>query len=147
MEKKLQTAQTDRTEQGQSLVEMAISLVFLLILLSGIIDLGRIFFTYIALRDAAQEGASYAAICPVEPLAIDIRVRNSSHFPVDLTDHDHVEVHSSVVLPGAPGTEVNVEVLYNDFQLITPFLGTILGTQTINLNAKAYDIILQHTCP
>ena len=45
------------TERGQSLTEFAISLVFLLTLLAGIVDLGRMFFAYIIIRDAAQEGA------------------------------------------------------------------------------------------
>ena len=53
-----------RKEQGQSLVELALSLTLLLLLLGGAIDLGRMFFTYIALRDAAQEGAIYGSYCP-----------------------------------------------------------------------------------
>jgi Flp pilus assembly protein TadG len=55
-------------EQGQSLVELSMSLVVLLILVAGLVDLGRAFFTYIALRDAAQEGASYAAVVNDEAL-------------------------------------------------------------------------------
>lgn len=61
--------QTDNNkEQGQSLVELAMSLVVLLILVAGLVDLGRAFFTYVALRDAAQEGASYASVVNGEAL-------------------------------------------------------------------------------
>ena len=56
----------NKKEQGQSLVELSISLVILLILAAGLVDLGRAFFTYITLRDAAQEGASYAAVAVEE---------------------------------------------------------------------------------
>jgi len=45
-------------EKGQSLVEFAFGLVILMILISGIVDLGRAFFTYMALNDAAQEAPS-----------------------------------------------------------------------------------------
>ena len=58
----MEKIQKDKKESGQSLVELALSMTLLLILLAGVVDLGRAFFTYIALRDAAQEGASYAAV-------------------------------------------------------------------------------------
>lgn len=58
-----------REEAGQSLVEVAITLPLLLLLLGGLIDLGRTFLIYIALEDGAGEAALYAAIdpdCPYE---------------------------------------------------------------------------------
>jgi Flp pilus assembly protein TadG len=58
----------NKKEQGQSLVELAMSLTILLILLAGLVDLGRAFFTYITLRDAAQEGAAYATVVNTEVL-------------------------------------------------------------------------------
>jgi Flp pilus assembly protein TadG len=60
--------ETNKKEQGQSLVELAMSLVVLLILIAGLVDLGRAFFTFITLRDAAQEGASYATVVSTENL-------------------------------------------------------------------------------
>jgi Flp pilus assembly protein TadG len=55
-------------ERGQAMVELATMLVILLTLLAGIVDFGRAFFTYITLRDAAQEGASYGSVAEAEPL-------------------------------------------------------------------------------
>ena len=46
-------------QRGQSLVELAISLMIILWLLAGAIDFGIGFFSYVAIRDAAQEGALY----------------------------------------------------------------------------------------
>ena len=57
-------------ERGQSLVEMSLMLVILLTILSGVIDLGRGFFSYIAIQNAAGEGALYAAINPRCPHAV-----------------------------------------------------------------------------
>mgnify|MGYP001822952384 CR=1 FL=1 len=54
-----------RHEGGQSLIELALMMVFLLIMLAGVVDVGRALFTYIAIRDSAQEGALVGSITPV----------------------------------------------------------------------------------
>ncbi|MGA9398550.1 MAG: TadE family protein, partial [Anaerolineaceae bacterium] len=52
------------SEDGQSLVEVAISLTLLLVLLAGAVDFGRLFIAYMSMRDAAQEGIAYGSIYP-----------------------------------------------------------------------------------
>src|SRR5512135_3673178 len=64
------------SERGQSLVELAAGLLVLLILVMGIIDLGRALFYYTTLRDAAQEGAVYGAINPQDCYGIVARARS-----------------------------------------------------------------------
>ena len=95
-------------EKGQSLVELALTLLIILTLLAGAVDLGSAFFSYVAIRDAAQEGALFGSIKPIvdldndgrydlgEPLntsdytanpdTIDKRVRQSSNRPINLND-------------------------------------------------------------
>jgi len=51
-------------EAGQSLVEFALILPVLVLIVMGIVDLGRIFHTYEALANAAREGARYCALNP-----------------------------------------------------------------------------------
>ncbi len=46
-----------KAEQGQSLTELALLMPFLVILLLGTIDLGRAYFTYVGITNAAREGA------------------------------------------------------------------------------------------
>jgi hypothetical protein len=97
-----------RSARGQSLVEMAISMTAILFLLSGAVDFGIALFGYVAIRDAAQEGALYGSLNPCVPGAewanpadwdgsctasdpinlagIQTRVRGSSSQPVDLAD-------------------------------------------------------------
>ncbi len=53
-----------RVSRGQALVEMAIILPVLLLLLIMAIDLGRVFFGWVGLQNAARIGANYAAIHP-----------------------------------------------------------------------------------
>jgi Flp pilus assembly protein TadG len=54
-------------EKGQSLLEMMFGMAVIVFILSGIIDLGRAFFTYIALEDAAGEAALYVSAYPKCP--------------------------------------------------------------------------------
>lgn len=53
-----------QSEQGQSLVEFALTLPVLLLLVLGTIDIGMGFRTYIALSNAAREGARWVSIYP-----------------------------------------------------------------------------------
>lgn len=53
-----------RGERGANLVEMAIVTPLLLVLLAGIVDIGRTFNNYIIITNAAREGARLAARLP-----------------------------------------------------------------------------------
>jgi hypothetical protein len=56
--------QASPLEKGQSLVELAVGFLILMLLISGIANLGGLLFYYLAMRDAVQEGASYGIIHP-----------------------------------------------------------------------------------
>ena len=47
--------------KGQGLVEFALILPVLIILLMGVVDLGRTYYVYVAITDAAREGVAYGA--------------------------------------------------------------------------------------
>jgi len=156
-----------KKEKGQSLVEFAVSVVILLLLLSGIVDLGRLFFQYIAMRDAAQEGATYGIIDPSEwngiakrvavlltddtNMEVDIALRNvdtnaaetcfcnlSSNPPCSCS------VPSTSVACG--GNEITVTVRNPSFQISMPFLGALLGGQSINVETSIHGTILRPKC-
>ena len=147
------------SEKGQSLVELAMSLTFLLILLAGVADLGRAFFTFIALRDAAQEGAAYASIARtnisdgMKCTEIIARVQDTSN--TQIVDLDDTNV--TIIMDGYPcasagnsnacyGRAVEVRVEYPNFRLTTPLLGTILGAQTLPITASIIDTVLTPPC-
>jgi hypothetical protein len=134
---RLKPASTGRS-QGQSLIEFAFTLVILIIVLMGIVDLGRAIFTYLALRDAAQEGASYASYNPHDTTGILNRVCGSSNTVSDLCAGPDVDIQINAVPPNG----VRVRVLLDNFTLVTPFLGAIIGTQTISISASVTDTIL-----
>lgn len=83
-------------ERGQSLVEFAISLVFILFLLAGLVEFGIALFQYVQLRDAAQEGALYGSACECSVAEIEERTINSSDTPIDLLLDPGVSVEVSV---------------------------------------------------
>lgn len=56
-----------QASSGQGLVELALALPVLLLILLGTVDLGRMFFDYIELRNAARESAGYLSRHPDEP--------------------------------------------------------------------------------
>jgi Flp pilus assembly protein TadG len=54
-----------RREGGQSVVEFAFVLPFLVVLLLAIWQVGVAFYNYLAITDAARVGARYAAVSPI----------------------------------------------------------------------------------
>lgn len=53
-----------RRGSGQSLVEFALILPVFLLILGATLDLGRLFYAYVAIENAAKEGALYGATNP-----------------------------------------------------------------------------------
>lgn len=60
------TRSAGAASRGQSIVELAISMPVLLLLMLGTIDIGRVFFDYIEMRNAVVEGATYGSRHPME---------------------------------------------------------------------------------
>ena len=136
-------------ERGQSLAEMALMMSFLLILLVGVVDLGRGFFVYLALRDAAQEGALYGSTDPTNNADIEARVRNSSslleNLSADLNANTTVVI--TIVGSACTGGGITVRVSYDNFPITMPFLGSIIGRQTVPISTAITDTILNPACP
>jgi Flp pilus assembly protein TadG len=136
------------------LVELAMSLTVIMLLLAGAVDFSIAYFSFTAMQDAAQEGALYGSINPANAAGIEDRVRNASTNPVDLANDELVDV--IITLSGdscegaacaCEGNEVKVNVVY-DYPVSMPFIGAIIGTQQIRLNASVTDTILQPLeCP
>jgi hypothetical protein len=125
-----------RKENGQSMVELALSITILLILLAGTVDLGRAFFTWQQMRDAAQEGASYASICPTGNVTARVlaNLNPPSAFSVD---------------PGTGTSQGDTRTITvsTNLPITMPFLSTILGSDTIHITATIKDTILTSKCP
>ena len=140
----------NRSERGQSLVELSISLVLLLVLLSGAVEFGIAFFQFVQLRDAAQEGALYGSMNPANCTDILARVKGASSSPINLngagvtiatTINDNACGSGAYANLDCEGNGLKVEISY-DHQIFMPFLPQILGESTIPLRASVTDTIL-----
>lgn len=156
-----------QSERGQSLVELSISLLVLLYLLSGAVEFGLAFFQFVQLRDAAQEGALFGSMSPGPSPSTtgswqlaEQRVRAASTSPVNLGDTSKVTVRifvddtevwrngaaqsaTSVACEGH-GVTVRVEFAH---QIFMPFIPQLIGRNTLPLNATVTDTILTPVCP
>ena len=140
-----------KNERGQSLVELAVSLVLLLLLLSGAVEFGMAFFQFIQLRDAAQEGALYGSINPDQPVNIESRTRGASNSPINLADTSAVTIvisidgidssNASYGTVDCEGHGLKVKVSYNH-HIFMPFITAVLGSDEIPLSAEVTDTIL-----
>lgn len=147
-------------ERGQSLVEIAISLPVIILLLLGTVDFGMAIFSYSIIRDAAQEGALYGSFNPDNKAEIENRARNISPLgedeifssPVDLTNKELVQVEVKAIGDSCQGTtgskpnSLRVRVRFY-YPILMPFIGSIIGSDTIPLTGSATNVILQPPCP
>lgn len=134
-------------QKGQSLTEMAVSMVILLVLLAGVFDIGRAVFTYMSMRDAAQEGAAYASIEPRQCTEVINRVRANLEDPTANVTVllNGKNCSTAGTRDGCAGHEASVTVQLN-FPMTMPFIGAIIGTQNIDLRATATDTVLRPYC-
>ena len=161
-------------QKGQSLVELAISLMVMVLLLSGAVSFGMAYFSYVSIRDAAQEGALYGSFAPCDdivtyPTCVDRpinlagicdRVQNASEVPVNLAGFDcveeavdpngqtntiYVEGVGAMCEGGSPPNAIRVSVRYG-YPVFMPLVGAILGDHVF-MTASATDTILKPRCP
>ncbi len=131
-------------EKGQSLTELALTLTILLTLLAGVLDIGRAYFLFLALRDAAAEGAAYGSFDPLDTTEIKNRVRRES--PGGMISWDDATITVNIIGQACRGGGIEVTAQV-DYTLLTPFIGAIVGSQTLPLEATVVNTILSPGCP
>lgn len=130
-----------RRQKGQSLVEAALILPILLLLLVGVVDLGRAMSTKIALTNASREGARYASRYPDQNSSIIAAVDaelDANGLGID-TDEVEIEiVPDPSVTPAAQGAKVTVTCTY-PFETI---MGGLLGAEEIEIRATTSMVVI-----
>lgn len=124
-----------RDEEGAAVVEFALVMPILALIVFGIIDFGRAFYTVNNIISAVREGSRYGAIlaAPMSTTGqreIRDRVRNVSRpFGGDTLRDEHIEIEFD-------GELVTVRVDSFPFQPLTPIAGAVgLGTWPITRQA------------
>jgi len=105
-------------DRGAAAVEMAFVAPLFLLIVLGIVDLGRALYTDLALKEAAQEGAIYASYEPFDPVKTVNRITSSIDNPTITA--------ANVAIDCSVPDQVAVTVTY-DHPYITPILGPMLG--------------------
>lgn len=134
----------EKSEAGQGLVEMAVSLIVILILLAGIVDLSRTITTKMELQDAAEEGVVYAMAYPHNCTQIQYRVlqnltkvKSATLNSIEITYND---VACASATGNVKGQLIKVHIA-NSFPVSMPFLGKVVGSaRTVQVNAKGVVI-------
>lgn len=101
-----------RSERGASAVEFAIVLPVLFLVVAGIVDFGRAYFTQIELSNAAREGARAAVVLPVGSTpapATEVPARASAALP-GITDAT-VSIPSTGYCPSVPNATARATVV------------------------------------
>lgn len=144
-------------QKGQSLVELALSMTLLFILLAGIVDFGRAIMAYFVLQDAAEEGIVFGTSFPTDCNQIFDRIHNNidnqinnNNTIIDVRIEDDAGVFQTCyAIPFEQvyaGKLMRIKIT-NDFPLTMPFLGTIIGGQTIPLTITTNGVILRPPPP
>jgi Flp pilus assembly protein TadG len=137
--------------RGQSLVEFALVLPIFLLMLMGIVDAGRLIYTYNTVSNAARDGARVAIVNQSTTGTNTCDTTSATAYPVGCA------VASGLVLNIDPTTDVSVQ--YNDdtdttpcspvaigciavvtvtgtYQPLTPLIGQIIGTIDVSSTTK-----------
>ena len=140
-----------RSEKGQSLVEFGATLTVLIIVLAGVVDIGRAYFTFIAIENGAGEGALFAAHHPTwvtesdstssNPQYDNIEYRAAHESPNSLVDWSRATVTVEYSDPATIGEPITVTVSY-EYDLLTPFISSMASGGSLTLGASATQRIL-----
>jgi Flp pilus assembly protein TadG len=135
------TTTTSRRHRGQDLVELALILPVFALLTMGVVDLGRIFYTYEALANAAREGARYCALNvnlgggTAGTLArVQGELNGTGITPTLVPGYDC----SAAATPGSP-VEIRVSAVFTP---ITTQIANLTG-QSVTLTAAATMVVWQ----
>lgn len=163
MVKKVATENSSSLSSAQSLVEFTLTATLLLFVMMAVMDFGLAFFSWITLRDAAQEGATYGSVYPpVDPDTarnqhtvygyslpfIRARVRFAATEPVNLQTLPNSQIEITLLNPDGspggspcPGHAIRVKVTYY-YHLVTPMMSKFVSNATIPVSASSTTPIL-----
>jgi Flp pilus assembly protein TadG len=137
----LQRWRKEQSQEGQSLVEFAVTLPLVLLLVLGTVDLGMGFKTYIVLTNAAREGVRSITIYPSDEASALSRIyaeATTIGLSDDLLAEEHYTVGFSPDAPYSAGDKVTVTVEH-EYELL---FGTLVGIPDIPFSASATMVVL-----
>jgi Flp pilus assembly protein TadG len=123
----------NRRERGATMAEFAIISVVFFMIIFGIIEFGRLFYTHNALTDAARRGARYAVLHDMNVAAERDCVKKIVVFGETHVDPTTCVETGPPLINGL--TTTNVIVTYT-----TGLYGTNLGTATVEITNYTFNL-------
>lgn len=149
-----QHAARRRARDGQAMAEFVLIVPLLLLLLVVAVDFGRLFATYVAVNNAAREGAVFAGAHPTQvtsadnadPENVTYRARQEVTNPSD-TRFAAVTVAAPTCTPapcptvlGTGGGKTIRITVSTPFTFLTPMVSAIVGS-SISISAAATAVV------
>ena len=131
-------------------MELAISLIIMLMLLLGAVEISLALFQYVTIRDAAQEGALYGSINPTDEPGMKDRAVAAASDVVNIDPDANVAVtlngnnYCEGISSGVPNS-ITVTIIFAH-PISFPLVGPMIGTDTINLRASVTNTIIRPKC-
>lgn len=124
-----------KNDDGQSLIEIAVALPLLLLILIGIVDVGRLYFYAITLETGAHQGAALAAgQASPDPSAITRRVCEATGLAPLGSPCPGLTVRTTA--PGG-GADATVDATYDVPLLYGRVFSGLLGAGAVRVHAHA----------
>ena len=150
----MRTSRLRRRTAGQSMVEFALVLPIFLLIVLGLVDLGRAVFSYTSITNAAREAARLAIVNQDEDL---IKQRGTEQTAVAQADVDQLVIAFYEALPNPDPADndecdpvrigcVAVIEYTSRFQPITPLIGRIIFPSGVDLTART-TLPVEFVCP
>lgn len=119
-----------KDQKGQSLVEFALLLPLLLLLICGVVDIGRLMFAFISLNMTAQEAVRLGGLGKEDSEIADyarnhVRIGDASMMIVNITPEPSIRKE---------GENVTVTLTYS-LPLITPLMTQIIPVPVLSANS------------
>ena len=115
---------------GQELVEFAAVLPLLILILFGVLDLGRVFHAAVVVANAAREGARYGTFYPDQAGdIIGVVQAEAQGSGIDLSDPSTSGIAVNCLAGCDSGTPIQVTVTYR----VALILGLVLPTPQVDI--------------
>lgn len=121
-----------KKEDGQAIVELAITLPILIMILCAIIDFGWLFMNQNSIDYCSREGARYAIVHSTSITAIEEHIRAIA--PENIAGTVDIEITFSNT--SNPRLGDVIVVISDDVDILTPIVGVFVQGETMNLSSS-----------
>lgn len=121
-----------KKEDGQAVVELAITLPILIMILCGIIDFGWLFMNQNSIDYCSREGARYAIVHSTSKIAIEEHIRTIA--PDNIADT--IDINITFTNTSNPRLGDVVIEIDDDIAVLTPIAGVFVQGETMNLSSS-----------